>query len=259
MSSLRAVRALAWNTFLEAVRNKVLYLLLVFGVFLFAASRLLAPLALGQGRRVTLDLGFAAVSAFVCLTTIFVGPQLIFREVERKTIYFLFSRPLGKAAFVWGKYLGLLTTLAVCVAAMCALLALVLLVSGYPFGWAFLQATVLALGEATILAAVAVLLAASTSPVLAGLLTLAAWVIGHASADLQLLLGATASPGLRSIVTGVSWIVPRLDLFGDIIPVVQNTLYPPGELLFAALYAMVYATAALIAAGLVLSRRELAL
>jgi ABC-type transport system involved in multi-copper enzyme maturation permease subunit len=252
------VGALAHATFLEAVRDRVLYLLLFFGLFVFGASRLLAPLALGEGRRITVDLGFTAISAFGCLAVIFVGHQLIFREVERRTLFFLFARPLRRAEFVWGKYLGLLAVLAAAVALMGGMLAAVLAVSGYAFGWSFLGALFLAFGELTVLAAVAVLFATVTSPVLAGLLTLAAWVIGHGSGDLQALLVSTASPGAAAAIRAVGWVVPRLDLYHDILPVLGGHGYPAGQLLLGAAYAVAYATAALVGASLVLRRRELA-
>ena len=257
-ASLAAVGALAHATFLEAVRDRILYLLLFFGLFVFGASRLLAPLALGEGRRITVDLGFTAISAFGCLAVIFVGHQLIFREVERRTLFFLFARPLRRFEFVWGKYVGLLGVLAASVALMGGMLAAVLLVSGYAFGWPFLGALALAFGELTVLAAVAVLFATVTSPVLAGLLTLAAWVIGHGSGDLQELLVSTASPRAAAAIQAVGWIVPRLDLYHDILPVLDGRGYPAGQLLIGAAYAAAYATAALVGASLVLRRRELA-
>jgi hypothetical protein len=252
------VGALAHATFLEAVRDRVLYLLLFFGLFVFGASRLLAPLALGEGRRITLDLGFTAISAFGCLAVIFVGHQLIFREVERRTLFFLFARPLRRFEFVWGKYFGLLGVLAASVALMGGMLAVVLRISGYAFGWSFLGALALAFGELTVLAGVAVLFASVTSPVLAGLLTLAAWVIGHGSGDLQELLVSTASPAAAAAIRAVGWVVPRLDLYHDILPVLGGHDYPTPQLLLGAAYAVAYATAALAAASLVLRRRELA-
>jgi ABC-type transport system involved in multi-copper enzyme maturation permease subunit len=254
-----ALWAVAVNTFREAVRDRVLYLLFFFGLFVFGASRLLAPLALGEGRRITLDLGFAALSAFGCLTTIFVGHQLIFREVERKTLYFLFSRPLRRSAFVWGKYLGLVFTLGAAVILMGGMLAGVLALSAYSFGWAFLGALLLTLLELCILAALAVLLASVTSPVLAGLLTLAAWMIGHGSGSLRELIQSSASPTLQAPLHLVFWIVPRFDLFTDILPVAQGLSYPAAQLGFAFLYAGAYAGAALTLASLALNRRELAL
>lgn len=257
-ASFTAVSALAHATFLEAVRDRVLYLLLFFGLFVFGASRLLAPLALGEGRRITLDLGFTAISAFGCLAVIFVGHQLIFREVERRTLFFLFARPLRRSEFVCGKYFGLVAVLAAAVAIMGGMLATVLWASGYAFGWPFLGALALAFGELTVLAAVAVFFATVTSPVLAGLLTLAAWVIGHGSGDLQQLLASTASPGATAAIHAVGWVVPRLGLYHDILPVLEGRGYPAGQIVLGGAYAVAYAAAALVGASLVLRRRELA-
>jgi hypothetical protein len=257
-ASLTAVGALAHATFLEALRDRILYLLFFFGLFVFGASRLLAPLALGEGRRITLDLGFTAISAFGCLAVIFVGHQLIFREVERRTLFFLFARPLRRSEFVWGKYFGLLSILAAAVTIMGGLLAVILLACGYAFGWPLCGALALAFGELTILAAVAVLFASISSPVLAGLLTLGAWVIGHGSGDLQELLASTATPAVAAAIHAVGWVVPRLDLYHDILPVLDGRGYPAAQLLFGAAYAAAYAAAALVGASLVLRRRELA-
>jgi len=254
-----AIRALAVNTFLEAARDRVLYLLLFFGLFVFGASRLLDPLALGEGRRITLDLGFAALSAFGCLTTIFVGHQLIFREIERKTLFFLFSRPLRRVEFVLGKYLGLVLVLAAAVVVMGTLLAAVLLASGYAFGVAFAQALWLVFCEMAVLAAVAVFFAAFTSPVLAGLFTLAAWVIGHGSGELAALL-AQSPGGSTGQLAGIAvWVVPRLDLYHDIVPVAAGTSYPLAALGWGTAYGMLYGGAALVGAAVVLARRELTL
>jgi len=255
----RVAAALARNTFLEAVRDRVLYLLLFFAIFVFGASRLLAPLALGEGRRVTLDLGFAAISAFGCLATIFVGHQLIFREVERKTLYFLFARPVRRGEFVAGKYLGLCAILLVCVAVMGGILAGVLAGAGHALGPAFAPAIGLIFLEGAVLGAVAVLWAAATSPVLAGLLTLATWAIGHGSGDLKELLALSPSAGAQSAVEALSWVVPRLYLFADTLPVLAGTGYPADRLAWAAIYAFGYAGAALVGAALLLRRREFSL
>lgn len=258
-AGLERLLSVAKHTFIEAVRDRILYLLFFFGIFVFGASRLLSPLALGEGRRVTLDLGFAAISVFGCLTTIFVGHQLIFREVERKTLFFLFSRPLRRSEFVWGKYLGLLLTLGAAVGLMGLMFGAVLLGSGYAFGWSFGQALLLTFMELSILASVALLLASVTSPVLAGLLTLSAFLIGHGSGDLQVFLESAGSPVLRAGTQVFFWIVPRLDLYADVVPVVQGVAYPAAQMVFGGLYAVAYALAALTLASVILSRREFSL
>ena len=250
------VHAIAWNTFLEALRDKILYLLVVFGVFVFGLSRLLSPLALGEGRRITVDMGLASISLFGCLITIFVGHQLIFREVERKTLYFIFSRPVHRWQFVCGKFLGLFLTLGVCLLSMGTLLTGVLLLSGYEFGGALGQAFLLKAGELLIMAASAVMVAAFTTPVLAGLLTLAVYVVGHGSGELFALLARTESVVVGALVKGISWVVPRLDLFHGTAPVLQNSSWPASHLVWALGYAGLYAAACLVFASLILSRRE---
>lgn len=256
---MRVVRAIAWNTFVEALRDKVLYLLLFFGIFLFGASRLLAPLALGETRRITLDVGLAAISAFGCLIAIFVGHQLIFREVERKTLYFLFSRPIRRAQFVWGKFLGLYAILALCVAVMGTMLVVVLLAGGHALGVGLFQALLLVLLEMAVLSAIAILVASFTTPILAGLFTLAAYVIGHGSGDLTDLLARTENPVAASLVEALRFLLPRLDLYGEMLPVLGGAGWTASQLGLALSYGIVYATACLILAGVVLARRELAL
>lgn len=258
-AAITVVWALAQNTFKEALRDKVFYLLLGFGAFLFSAARLLAPLALGEERRVTLDLGLAGLSLFGCMITIFVGHQLIFREVERKTVYFLFSRPIHRAHFVWGKYLGLVSVLAVSVATMGAVLAAVLLVSGFEVDKALAQALARSFMSLAILAAVAVLIAAFTTPVLAGLFTLAAYLVGQGSGDLLLLLDRVRSPAASALVRGLGWILPRLDLYAEMLPVLEGSGWNPGQMAWGALYATLYAAACLCLATVILQRREFTL
>jgi len=253
---MRVIAALGWNTFLEAIRDKILYLLLFFGIFLFAASRLLAPLALGEGRRISLDVGLASISLFGCLITIFVGHQLIFREIDQKTLYFVFSRPVRRVDFIWGKFLGLWGILAVAVFAMGLILCGVLAISGYSFGWPVIQAIGLVFLELTVLASLALLIASFTSPILAGLLTLSAYLIGHGSGDILQLMESLTTPALQSVLRAVSWIVPRLDLYGEMLPVLQDTGWTAVQYGWGIAYAVIYATAALTLAGVVLERRD---
>lgn len=253
------VQALALNTFKEALRDKVFYLILGFGAFLFGTARLFAPLALGEERRITLDLGLAGVSLFGCLITIFVGHQLIFREVERKTLYFLFSRPIHRAHFIWGKYLGLISVLAVSVAAMGLTLVALLLISGFRVDLAVVQALGWSFLGLSILAAVAVLIAAFTTPVLAGLFTLAAYLVGQGSGDLFLLLDRVSSPVSAAMVRGLGWLVPRLDLYSEMLPVLEGAGWSAGQVVWGALYAALYAGACLCLATVILQRREFTL
>ncbi len=253
------VIALAWNTVLEAVREKVLYLLGGFAVVVFIASRILSPLALGEGRRVTIDLGLAAISLFGLLIIIFVGHSLVYREMERGTVAFLFSRPIGRGSFVAGKFLGLGAVLGLSVAGMGAILALVLLASGYGFGINLAGALALTLLALWILAAVAILFASFSSPILAGLFVLCAWVIGNTAGSIADLAALLPSGGSRVAIRGVLGLLPRLDLYNGAGWLVHGTPPSPEQWAWSVAYAALYVVAALWIARLAFGRRSLVL
>lgn len=254
---MNAVRAIAWNTILEAVRERVLYLLAGFGVFVFFASRLLAPLALGEGFRITCDIGLFSLSFFGLLIIVFVGHSLVYREIERGSVAFLFSRPVDRGAFVTGKFLGLALVLTAAELGMGGLLAGVMALSHYPVGGSLAAAVLLTLLGLWVLAAVAVLFASMTSPILSGLLVLGMWVIGNGAGSLaelaRMLPGGAATYGAR----GLLWLVPRLDLYNPSASLVHGTAVGPSHWLWSGSYAALYIVGTLLLARIAFARRPL--
>jgi ABC-type transport system involved in multi-copper enzyme maturation permease subunit len=110
---MRLVGLVAVNVFRESVRDKVLYNLVAFAVLLMAAAYLLGQLSAGQDVKIIKDLGLAAISIFGLLIAIFIGIGLVWKEVDRRSIYGVLSKPIRRSEFVLGKYLGLLLTLIV--------------------------------------------------------------------------------------------------------------------------------------------------
>src|SRR5437867_10705162 len=115
---MRAVVAIAVNVFRESVRDKVLYNLVLFAVVMIGASYLIGQLTAGQDVKIIKDLGLAAISVFGLFIAVFIGIGLVSKEVERRTIYSLLSKPISRQQFIVGKYLGLVLTLLVNVAVM---------------------------------------------------------------------------------------------------------------------------------------------
>jgi hypothetical protein len=115
---MRAVRHVAVNVFRESVRDRVLYNLVLFAVLLIGSSYLLAQLTAGQDVKIIKDLGLAAMSLFGLFIAVFIGIGLVSKEVEKRSIYALLSKPISRPQFIAGKYAGLVLTLAVNVAVM---------------------------------------------------------------------------------------------------------------------------------------------
>lgn len=180
--------AIAQNTFREAVRNKILYALLVFavGVILFALP--LGQMSLSEQARVTRDVGLAGIELFGILISVFIGVNLVHKEIDRKTIFALVPKPLHRWEFIIGKYLGILATLLVMVLVMTSILVLVLIVQESSFEGSLLRAITLLFLELMVVTSVAVLFSSFSSPFLSGLFTLVMCVIGLSTDSLRVLI-----------------------------------------------------------------------
>ena len=118
---MRRIIAVAVNTFREAVRDRVLYGLLGVGVTVVAMSFFLAELSLDQQERVMLDVGLASISIFSVVTAIFLGSSLLYKEIERKTLYVILPKAVARHEFLLGKFFGIVLTVFVFVNIMGAI------------------------------------------------------------------------------------------------------------------------------------------
>jgi ABC-type transport system involved in multi-copper enzyme maturation permease subunit len=123
--SAARIYAIALNTYREAVRDRVLFGVLVLAAGVLALTLALGELSLDQQMRVVTDLGLASISLFSVVVAIFLGSSLLYKEIERKTLYVILPKPIARFEFLLGKYFGIVATCAVFVAIMGALQLLV--------------------------------------------------------------------------------------------------------------------------------------
>jgi ABC-type transport system involved in multi-copper enzyme maturation permease subunit len=253
------ITAIARNAFREAVRDRVLYNLVLFVLMLTAASIFIGQLSGGQERKVIVDLGLSAMLLFGVFIAIFVGVGLVYKEIERRTIYAVFSKPVGRGEFLVGKYFGLCLTLLVNVLVMAIGVSLALLYVSR--GWDPLiptlwPAVLLIYMELMLLTAIALLFSSFSTPALSALLTFMVFIIGHFSADLKSLAVSLGSTSARLLFTGLYYLLPNLANYSYITPVAHGRAPSAGFVFAAALYALVYITVILAAATLIFSRRN---
>jgi len=254
---MSAVLAVARGTFREAVRDRVLFLVFGFGVLLLMLSRILAPIAMGEGPRITVDLGLSALGLLGVVIVALVGTSLVHKEIERRTIHVVLSRPVGRASYLVGKWAGLAGTMAAAVFAMGAILVVVAAAMlGPAVVGPVVQAVFLIALANTVLAALAVLFSSLSTPILSVVYTLGIYATGWWSSDLRDF--AKQMPGaLGSLVNGVSYLIPNLDLFNLRPQVAHLETAPTLQLALAIGYAAAYAAAVLALAVVAFERREL--
>ena len=251
------IYAIGKNTFKEAVRSRIFYILLAFAICLLLFSYVLGFLAVGTIRKVVLDVGLSTVSYFSAMTAIFVGIGLVYQEIEKKTIYNILSKPLPRSHFLIGRCLGLMSVLFVNLAAMMLVLSAVLAFVG-GFTPRIFEAAFFIYLELMILTAVALFFSSVTSPVVSALCTVAFYLIGHTSSALpNLLLPSITSEWGRKAVLVIYHILPDLNMLNVNNLVAYNIPVAAGFTWRAVAYTGLMVTILLLAAGLAFKRRDL--
>lgn len=249
------VLSIALNTFRENLRDKLLYNLLVFALLMIGSSLLLMRLTLGEFHRLLLDVGLGSINIFGVLIAIFVGIGLVNKEIEKKTIYTIVSKPVARYQFLIGKYFGLTLTLFVNTLIMAGGLLLVLFAQNVPIESMLFKALGLIFIEFMVITAVALLCSTFTSATLSAIFTLATYVIGHLTADLKT-FGEKMDEGMRGVVTGLYYILPNLERFNLKGNVIHHIDVPGTDLLLIVAYGLTYVAFLLMSASIIFQRRD---
>jgi ABC-type transport system involved in multi-copper enzyme maturation permease subunit len=256
---------IAANTFRENIRDKILYNLILFALLMIVSSFALGQLTLGFEKKVIIDLGLSSISIFGTLIAIFIGIGLVYKELERRTIYALLAKPVTRWEFIIGKFFGLLTTLFVNVAIMTTGLWLMLAHHGgneFRNYLALIPAVFLIFLSLALTTSLALLFSSFSTPALSALFTLFLWIIGHFNADL-LQFGKIAKSGAAGVLTTILYyVLPNISNFSfvDSRNVIQSAAYfepiQASAVGWATLYAAIYCTAVLVITTAIFSRRD---
>ncbi len=254
---MNKVLAIGLNTFKESTRDKIFYSLLFFAVILILFSIVLGKLTIGDPMKIIKDFGLGAISIGGTLIAIFVGIGMVYKEMEKRTIYIILSKPLARWQFLMGKYLGLSLTILVEVAVMTILLFSLCFAYEQTLPWILLTAIVPIYVEILLILAFAVFFSAFSSPFLSGMFTLAIFIIGHFTQDLRLLAQASQDTVFKALADGAYYILPNLERLNYKTRVVHDLAIPGQELGLSFVYAICYAALILTAAVFIFERRDI--
>ncbi len=247
---------IALVTLREVLRRRVQVSLLVFGSFLIVASSMISRLTLGHQHRLLADLGLSATSAIGNLLAVFVGATLVAGDIERRALYPIVAKPVSRTEYLLGRYCGLALMLLVNAAVMGAILGAVLVLETGSIGAIDppLVAAVSMLGvQFLVVGAVAILFSSLTSSTLAAIFSLSFAIAGHLTNEMRALW---QDEGSRWFARIVWYAVPNLGALSLNEAVIYRSPVD-ADALWAALYAVLYAAAALAIASAAFERRDL--
>lgn len=256
MSSLRRIQALAENTFREAIRNRLLYTLLGFGILMIVSGVLLATLSYVEVDEILQDMGMGAIRFFGTGIAIFVGIGLIHNEVDRRTIFTILSKPVSRSEFLIGKWAGLTFTVWLQLVLMGLAFAAVSWMAGAPLGFDHALAVGMIGLELMVLVAIATFFSAFTSPMLAAFFSVGLWVIGHLSRDLYALGQQSDLESVSTMSSFVFMLMPDFEVFNKTLEAVHGLPIPLAEVAMACVYALGYTVATLVLGSMIFSRRD---
>lgn len=257
--SLSRIWVVATNVFKEVIRDRILYLVALYAVLMFAAAALLPEVAAAAQDKIILDIGIAGIHLLGLVVTIFIGTGLINKEIEKRTVLVLVSKPVSRLEFILGKHLGLSAVLAVLTACLTVIYFGVILLNQIEFNAvSLLLAIFYSFIELVLLTAVAMLFGVFTSSILATLMTLGVYLMGHLSEDIVALGQLTESAAFQRVTNSMYLILPDLERLNFRNEAVYGMLLFPStlELAIHLLYGLLYTALLLAIAIFIFARRQ---
>jgi ABC-type transport system involved in multi-copper enzyme maturation permease subunit len=267
---VKAIGIIAGGVFRDSIRDRIAYGLVFFAVLLIAASFLLAQLTAGQDVKIIKDLGLAASSMIGLFIAVFFGIGLVTKEVERRSIYSLLSKPVTRSQFIVGKYIGLVMTLLINLSVMAVALYLVL---AY-FDWVtpasvkaawessaldprMLEAFALIGVELMVMTAVTLFFSTFSSSFLSAVLAAGVYIVGHFGDDLKTLDMTVNSWFLPMLGRAAYYLMPNLSRLDVRAAVVHAEPITGAYMAVTTLSSGLYILTLLVGATIIFSRRDL--
>jgi ABC-type transport system involved in multi-copper enzyme maturation permease subunit len=247
---------IARNAFKETIRDKILYGILGFALLFLVSTLFFGSISLGEDTKVIKDLGLAGIYIFSIIIAVFLGSQLIYKELEKRTIYIILSKPVSTLQFILGKYLGLLLSMLLNVAIMSIIYLGVIFYKGGGIDTVSLWSLLLLIFELSIFIAISILFSSFTAPLAGTLYAVIILYIGH---SLEMVKKAAEKSGQLAKFAAdiVYYVFPNLEKFNIRNMVVYNVEPTVSQILYPIIYSILYTTVLLWLANLLLKKRDL--
>ncbi len=255
---MKAIWLLAKNTYIELIRDRILYGLLVFAVLLIGFSLVLGQLSFAEQARIATDFGFAAIHLSMVILSIFVGSTLVAREMDKKTIYTLLTRPISRTQFLLGKSLGLTCITGTVVLGLGIILLVVFWGLQVDIKGEYLIALAGIILESFVLLGLTIFFGTFASPIMAVTFSLSLFLIGHWLNDLSFFAAQSKLTSFIEFSEWVRFLLPNLERFNWRAAVTYQDTMKLMELALACGYSLSWFIFLISLASFILRRKNFA-
>ena len=242
-------------TFIEVYRSKLMISLLFLALGLLGVSYVASEFAYGAPAKVALDVGLGIMSISNLIISIFIGANLINKEIEQRTLYMILSRPISRSSFLFGKILGLSSILLMNSIFLGALSVLLYKLFGGEISSLMGWTIVFSFFESFTVLIFAVFFSLITNTTLSVIYTIAIFIVGHALNETSKLIFVKMSDFFELLINVAFLIVPNFYKLNLKDFVLYQQSISNEYLLGTSLYLILYLTA-LITAVLVIFKNK---
>lgn len=250
------ILVIAKNTFKETVRDRILYGILAFALLFLISTTMFGSISLGEDIKVIKDLGLAGIYVFSLIITIFLGTSLVYKELEKRTLYIIFSKPVSVFQFILGKFFGLWSSIGLNILFMTAIYLAVVGIKGGGFDYVSLFAILLLVFEIAILIALAIVFSTITTPLAGTIYTIIVLYIGH-SISITKSFAEKSSPFVKYLLDVAYYIFPNLEKFNLRNDVVYGSLPNSAQIIYPIVYSALFTIVLLSLAISALKKQDL--
>lgn len=210
---MKSVWVIAKNTYIEIIRDRILYGLLVFTLLLIGLSLLLGDLSFAEQARIAANFGFASIHLSAIIISIFVGSSLVNKEIDKKTVMTLLARPISRLQFIIGKIFGLLLINATVISGLAGVLFLTFMGLKMSLDASFFMALHGIFLESSVLLGIAVLFGCFATPAMVVPFSLGLFLIGHWMDSLKFFANKSGSELFQLVSQVINVVLPNLENF----------------------------------------------
>ena len=264
----REVYLIAVNSFREAVRDKIPYVVLISAVALAAFSIMLGEWSVFDREFVVKSITVSLISISGFFIAVFAGVGQVQKEIEKKTIHTLLAKPVSRSAFLIGKYVGLLALIAMHVILLSLTLFFVLWTVNASITIPVIQACYLVFWELAIVLAFAVLFSTYSSALISSLFSFGIYLIGHLGNQIlkEVYFAYRISEDgsflqengelIYDIAKGIHYIFPNLFKFNVSMHAAHTIALEQSYVIWQSIYAFGYSGTVLCLAVLLFRRKD---
>ena len=254
---MRVIFVIAKNTFREVIRDRLLYVLVLFALLVTGMSLFLGELSFREQSRIAANYGLTGIQLSMVVLSIFIGSTLVRKEIDKKTAFTLLARPVTRFQFLSGKILGFSTSTLFLIIGFSFVLWIILIFLKFPFSVSFVIAFWGILLESILLVCLSVFFSTFSGLMMAPSFTFGCFLIGHWVNDMKFFSEKSESLAFQNFVGVFQYVFPNLENFNwRAAPIYQETV-SRSEIFWSSLYLVFWVIILLNLSVLILRKKDL--